>query len=222
MKRIFALILGILMLAGLCACDNGVTSFEEAETREPVSIPAPEIKESSIVFGDYYGNSYNNTSLNLGISLPNDWTISTVSELAELNGMDEDEMLSDFESLMEDTQVAYLMFAQDSTGANNANLIVENIKMSGNSGMSSDDYQQLSGDVTKSMLEEAGAENVAVNPTSISFGGERYTAQTIAYSIEGISIYQEQIIFPAGEDFMAVLTLTGDTETIISRIYPLE
>ena len=222
MKRFLALIVCLLMFASLCACDNGVTPFEEPQTREPVSIPAPTIKESSIVFGDYYGNSYNNTSLNLGLSLPDDWTVSETSELAELNGMDEEEMLSDFESLMENTQVAYLMFAQDSTGTNNAQLLVENLAVSGNSGISAEDYITLSESVTKTMLEQTGATDIELTPSSISFGYERYAAQIISYTLMDTYIYQEQILFPAGEDYMAILTITGDTETIISRIYPLE
>lgn len=222
MKRFLALIICLLMFASLCACDNGVTPFEEPQTREPVSLPAPSVKESSIVFGDYYGNSYNNISLNLGLSLPNEWTVSETSELAELNKMDEDKMLSDFESLMEDTQVAYLMFAQDSTGADNTNLIVENLKFSGNSGITPEEFIEMSADNTKAMLEQAGATDIELTPSSISFGGERHAVQILSYTLMDAHIYQEQILFPAGDDYMAILTITGNTETILSRIYPLE
>lgn len=220
MKKLIALFLAVLMLTGLVACGTDNSSDTGSNQETAVATESESALPNKMVFGDYYGNSYNNTFLSIGISFPNDWTLSTASELAEINGMDETEMTTDFANAMEDIQTAYILNAADSTGECNANIIVENLKLTGYSHITGAEYIELTKENTVSVLEAAGATDINLTVTSVTIGDKTYSVQILSYTLLETYINQTQIMLPAG-DFMAILTLTGDTETILNRIYPL-
>ncbi len=224
MKRFFSTILCILMIASLAACSNNEpATTDNTNNTESTATTAytPEVSESnSLLLGNCYGNSYNNTLMNIGISFPNDWILSTTAELAQMNNMEEQEMLTNFDSLMEESQVCYLLQASDPTGENNVNIVLDNLKLSDNANITGAEYIEITKETTKETLQQLGCANVMSNSTSVYIGGREYAVQRLSYMLEETPIYQEQIHFPLG-NYMGILTLTGNTEDILSRIYPL-
>ncbi len=225
MKRLISTLLCLLLVASLAACstEKNTNPTDTADNTKATVIPStPETSETnSPLFGEYYGNSYNNTILNIGISFPTDWILSTTAEVAELNKMDEQEMLTNFESHMKDAEVGYLLQASDPTGVSKVNLVLENLTLSDNSNITGAEYIELFKDTIKETLQDAGASNIILTPTSVQLGGRSYTVLTRSYMVDQMPFYQEQILFPLG-NYMGILTLTGDTETILSRTYTLE
>lgn len=222
MKRIFAAILCILFVASLASCSKDEPANNTSNTENTATTAfTPEILENnSLLFGNYYGNSYNNTLMNIGISFPNDWTLSTTAELAGLNNMDEQEMLTNFDALMEEAQICYLLQASDSTGENIVNIVLDNLKISDNVNITGAEYIERTKDLTKESLQQMGCANIMLNKTSVHIGGREYAVQRLSYMLEEVPIYQEQIHFPLG-NYMAIITLTGNTQEILSRIYSL-
>ncbi len=223
MKRICSLILCLLIIASLAACSGEKEPSTPDSNKDTSVMPStPETTEmNSPLFGEYYGNSYNNTIMNIGISFPTDWTLSATAELAEMNGVDEQDLLKDFESHMKDAEVGYLLQASDPTGVSKVNLVLKNLKLSGNSNITGAEYIELFKNSIKDELQNSGASNIILTPTSVQIGGRSHAVLTRSYMVESMPFYQEQILFPLG-DYMGILTLTGDTETILSRTYTLE
>ncbi len=224
MKRLFSILLCLLLIASLAACSDEKTTESTAtdNTKATVIPSTPENTETnSPLFGEYYGNSYNNTLLNIGISFPTDWILTTTAELAQMNGVDEQDLLRDFESHMKDAEVGYLLQATDPTGISKVNLTLKNLALSGNSNITGTEYIELFKDTIKDELQDSGAANIILTPTSVQIGGRSYAVLTRSYMVDKMPFYQEQILFPLG-NYMGILTLTGDTETILSRTYTLE
>ncbi|MBQ4569621.1 MAG: hypothetical protein IJA62_06180 [Ruminococcus sp.] len=224
MKRFFSIILCLLLIASLAACaDEKATESPATDNTKATVIPStPEnTEENSPLFGEYYGNSYNNTLLNIGISFPTDWILTPTKEIAKMNGIDEQEMLKDFETFMKDKELGYILQATDPTGVSKVNLTLENLALSGNSNITGTQYIELFKDSIKETLMDSGAANIILTPTSVQLGGRTYTVLTRSYMVDKMPFYQEQILFPLG-NYMGILTLTGDTETILSRTYTLE
>ena len=138
-----------------------------------------------------------------------------------MNGIDEQEMLKDFETFMKDKELGYILQATDPTGVSKVNLTLENLALSGNSNITGTQYIELFKDSIKETLMDSGAANIILTPTSVQLGGRTYTVLTRSYMVDKMPFYQEQILFPLG-NYMGILTLTGDTETILSRTYTLE
>ena len=88
MKRFLSVLVCLLLIASLCACseDKPAPSTDTDTTKTTMLPSTPENTDTnSPLFGDYYGNSYSNTLLNIGISFPNDWTLLSTEAIAESN-----------------------------------------------------------------------------------------------------------------------------------------
>ncbi len=215
MKKIFALLICIIMVLSLAACGSGdntdtttVPATTEAQTPPP-----------QFMFGTTYGTSYNNTTMGIGISLPSEFIITSTEELAEMNGFDEELMTTNLPEAMVNTLRAYIFVATDNAG-NYMNIIVENLQIPNTTFIAGSKYFEIYAEETKKEYEDMGATDVTLTPTKVTIAGMEHDVELINYTLDGIAACDTRISFPAG-NFIAIMTLKGDTDLILNRTYSL-
>lgn len=218
MKRLSALLLTVVLILSLCACGekSEVTQPEtenislETEAQTPVT---------EFEFGTTYGLSYNNETMGIGISLPSEFTVTSEDQLAELNGLDRTLMTTDLPAAMENTKRAYLFVAMNNAGTY-MNVVAENLKLSGKTFITGKEYFELNNAEAVKDLEDMGATEITSTPSNITISGTLYDVEVMSYYLDDIACSETKIAFPAG-NFMGVMTIKGDVDTIINRIYGL-
>lgn len=214
MKKITAFLMCILMVLSLTACGNeDTTTTTVPAASEEIVIP------TEFEFGSAYGTSYSNPTMGIGISLPSEFVITSNAELAKLNSFDEELMTTNLPEAMENTLRAYIFVAMDDAG-NYMNIIVENLKISGKTFITGLEYFENNTEDTKKDYEDMEAVDVTLTPSEVYIAGTRYDVELISYTLGGVSCTDTRIAFPAG-NFMAVMTLKGDTSLILNRTYGL-
>ena len=215
MKRLPALLMCIIMVLSLTACGKGEdTQTNTVPATTQAQTPPPEFQ-----FGATYGTSYNNETLGIGISLPSGFSVTSNAELATMNGFDETLMTENLPEAMADTKRAYIFVATDNAGTY-LNIVVENLKLAGKTFITGEEYFNLYTDETIKEYEDMGAQDITLTPSKITIYGVEYNVEIISYTLDGAAESDTRIAFPAG-NFMAVMTIKGDSEVILNRIYGL-
>lgn len=106
MKKIFCLILAIIMILGLTACGDEV----EGTVKN---------KDQNAIFksGKTDGMVYENTFLGVGCELPSGWTFFTGEQIAELNKTVAESVDQQFAEDLEKTDIIYDMSAYSGDGS---------------------------------------------------------------------------------------------------------
>lgn len=220
MKKIFAFMLCLIMVLSLCACKGDEPASDNEYEYVPAETEAPE-PVTDFDFGSVYGKSYSNETMGIGISLTEDFIVTTNSKLAEMNGMDEELMTTNLPEAMEkaEKEQAYIFIAADNAGSY-MNIIAENLNLTGKEFMLGDEYFDANKDKTQKEIEDMGGTNITFTDSKITIAGTTYTAQIINYNLDEYSESETRIAFPCGK-YMAVMTIKGDTSLIINRTYGL-
>ncbi len=222
MKRLISLIMAVLMLASLCACAKNTTTTTPTNT-EPNTEEAtmsPSYYVNNLVFGEHYDTSYSNESLKIGFSLPPEWSITNTTKLAEMNEMDEEEMIANFHQVMKDHETATMLYAESDDGASSIEIIAQNLEATGHKTITADEYMEIFEEPYRESLEEEGATDIIVAPSTVYISNIKHTVRLVSYTMDDKKVYQEQVLFPF-TDYMVLVIMTGDTETILNRIYSL-
>ena len=207
------------MFASLCACgEENKTEATDAPTvatmaTEEVYIP------TAFDFGKTYNTSYINRTLGIGLSLHEEWKLSTTAELAKRNGLDEALMVKDLPAAMGDKETACILSA---TGDEDSavEIFVENISLTVGSDLTGEEYFEAKHDAIHEELEKIGAENVMMAPTSATIAHNAHDAIVIGYYIGEDPYLQYRIAFPEG-DYMGIMVIKGEDDPILARIYSL-
>ena len=137
MKKIMVLILALICVFGLCACDEEIgkvkISFTRGETNEHV---------------------YINESINIKFTKTENMVYSTDEELAAIMNISL-EVLTDNKALFEQAKLSVItcFMATDVTTRNNLVLVMEDLKLSGSSNITTKQYFEA----VKSQLQMEGA-----------------------------------------------------------------
>ncbi len=151
-------------------------------------------------------SSYTNESLSVNFTKPAGWRFYTEEELAKLLNVTveqfRDESFSDAAKL---NSVFEFMAVNESTG-DNVSLIMENLRPSGNTGITEERYAELS---RKNMQEQlVGATYTFGEDSRVSVGGQSYLRITAKCSYSGITMQQYMYLRKVGS-YMVVITATS-------------
>lgn len=229
MKRFLALALTLLMLLSLAACGEEKRSSKkdkkekttttvtettpDVEPTNDIVLPTGNTAESGLTCGTLAGNTYENDYFGFGINVPSSWTTKSQSEIATLNGTDAATMQNDFESVAGKMQTSYLFYSIDNSTGNNLNVVIENLGLTNNKGMTGDEYLNAAKALLESTYESMGAENVEMEISTIAIDKNTYSCMEASLTMEGAEMSQLVLVVPAN-DYMAVITFTvADIDT---------
>ena len=172
MKRWLALLLAAMMAFALVACgdtpaNNGDNKKDDTKTEE-------------FARGSWEGNVYTNDSLGLTITVPENWTVASDEELAEITGVViENTANEDLSAEFLKAQNMYEMMAQDNEAGTNIIVMAENLAVS--VGGTSYDEKAYSDVVINNLPEENGY-TFAEGETLTIGGRDYYHVQASAYN----------------------------------------
>jgi hypothetical protein len=227
MKRIFAILLVLLMLAAMTACvaPNPSTTpgkTEPGTTTTPTTVPpttvppttaAPE-KEDPLM-GETVNNVYANGFLGITCQLDAQWTVFNKEQLAQLMGLTSDLMNNDaVENAMENGTVVMAFYAQSLDGTLNMNIALERLSLVNGILMDEESYINVSKSQLAPALESMGMENVTVETAKLLFAGEERYGLRIHATIQGVD-FDEALVCIKNGNYIASVTVgtVGENKT---------
>ncbi|MBR6676404.1 MAG: hypothetical protein IKL24_03630 [Clostridia bacterium] len=163
---------------------------------------------SSFSAGEVFSNGYENSFISLGITLDaDDWTILNGSQLADLNGIDEDFGTSAYNQELKSIQGSYLFMAQCNT---NASIVITG-HPNFNGTPDDDDIRSIletSYNTAKPSLEGMGYTNLNYTFESLPIAGGEYTTLYITAKAGSVELHMAQFIC-VGDEYIAAVTVSG-------------
>ena len=229
MKRIFALLLALVILASLCACGKSeseirgaVTTVGEApETEAPAQPDAGETEEAAeespiedveVKIGLINGGRYESEFLGIGCELDENWTYAAQEDLAELMGNTEEIFAdTDYAESIKEAEMFYDMVASTSDGVSSINVLLQNMGLIYGTVITEEQYIELATKDLTAQMEAAGISNVEWEIVELDFAGQTRPGLKISSQVNGIAYYCTQVYVKSGS-YMAVITLASYLE----------
>lgn len=206
MKRIFAILLTLCLLAALSAC-GGNTPAETVTTVDPATLP-----------GKISGNTYTNDFLHLQCTLSEGWFFYSSEQIATLNNTTKEVMGSEISKLMESSGQFIDMFMSANSGMQNVSLTFEK----NDHKMDRLDDKTLYASMETAIRTQLAAANMEVQDYSVEtvrFCGEERDCIRMTQVYMNVDMTQYILYFRNGTDYYATLTVTlvggGDVTPIL-------
>ncbi len=145
-------------------------------------------EDKRIARGSITDNVYKNESLDITFTAPNGWTFYTDEQLAEMMNVTKDVLKNEELFDAEGVANAIDFMAIETATANNINLAVENLKRSGNSKMTIEEYLEHSKKQINEQVEDMTYTFTDTGKATIS--GDEYTTMKASCTINGITLTQ--------------------------------
>ena len=202
MKKVFSLVLALIMLFSLCACTK-----TEDKTVEPTNIATEEVKEIEFTFGETNGNTYTNAFLGLGYEKDDSWVYYTEEQINEINNVALDMTTEEVEELINNATILYVMYTSDELGLNNINVNLEKLEKDVVDELNiPENYEQII-PILEDAFMEMGCTNFNYQQKKISIDGEEIDALKTEMEISGAKMYQLIFQKKCGE-YLANITIT--------------
>lgn len=201
MKKLIALVLALLLVFGMTACqDTG--NIRGDITSDSNSTEGSSEKEFST--GKVSANKYVNTFAGISCQLGSQWKFMTDAEI-EKNNKDALGLVGDnYAELMKNANTFTDMMATHSNQTDTVNIIFE--KLTGtNAVMTEEKYVELSKDSLKGALESMGMTKVTTTTGKANFAGKEHPFVAVAAEYNGTAVY-ERIAVVKCSGYMVVVT----------------
>ncbi len=189
MKKIFALILVLVLTVSLAGCGK----------EEPIN--------KSLSKGVIDGNVYTNEYIGLTFTKPDSWIYSTDEEISEIMGATYDLVdSSDYEAAVSNLVSVFDMMARDPETGNNANIVFENLSLSSSEDITVDEYIEIS----KANLTEALADFSFTfdNTETVTLGGVEFTKLKCNATYMGVMNMNQFMYCTKLGKYMVVISVT--------------
>ncbi len=145
-------------------------------------------EDKRIARGTVTDNVYKNESLNITFTAPSGWTFYTDEQLAEMMHISV-EMFMDEELFDAEKAASTIDFmAIETATANNINLSVENLKHSGNSKMTVEEYLEKAKTQVNEQME--GIKYTFTDTGKATVSGDEYTTMKASCTFNGVTLTQ--------------------------------
>ena len=199
MKRTTAILLAVLLLAGLCACGE-----------KPVEV------DPSTLPGTITDNVYTNEFLKLQCTCPEGWFFYDEAQMAELNNATQDIMTGDTAELMEKNGQFLDMFLSSADGRLSANL---NFQLNDHKTdlLSDKALFEAMETAMRQQIQQMGMNVTAYTVETLQFLGEEKTCIHMEYGDLGMNQYV--LYFRNNTNYYAAMTFTvmgdGDVQQLL-------
>ena len=221
-KRIIALLLSLMMVCSLCAC--GSSDEDVSGTVTPVDKPADtqEVsEEKDFSIGETNGNVYENEFLGIGCALDGDWQFYTQEQIMEMNDYVIEEADSeDISKALKNNAVIYDMMATDQSNGNTIQVNFENLGPVNSVLYGEEKYCEAGLDNITKSYGDMGYENVSAEIITVTFAGEEHQAIVISSTLQGIQIYQKEVVIKCG-NYMALVCFSSANEASVDEMMSL-
>ncbi len=223
MKKLLSIMLALVLCLSLAACTSGKEEKSTTDVASVVNSLADNTsgeEEKTISRGTLNGNVYSSEFLGIKFTKPDSWIYSSDEQIASVMNVGMD-MLDANEFAKKATELAsvYDMMAVDSSTGNNISITYENLKMSGSTDISYDDYianlKNMMGNL--SAITSVGFEEAS----TIDLGSQEFTKLAAHVSYGNVDCDQVYYLKKVG-NYMAIIILTvmdGTDETTYEAMF---
>lgn len=210
MKRIFAVLLVLVLSLSLFACGDGAKG-EEAKS---------EHYENDVKFqiGEISGDTYENKFFGIKCEIDNDWAFSTEEEIAELNNFTMDYMPDDLAKQYEKSGNFIDMYASADDGFDNINISAQKLSKSEIKNFDAVENFKAAIPTLEKTFENMGCTDCDFEVSKATVDGEEYDAYYGTAQREDLRMYQQQIAV-IRNNYLVTITVTSYNEDICDDIF---
>ena len=213
MKKLFAIVLVVLMMLSLAACGGDEpTPTTVPETTAPV--------EQGSKLGTVEGNTYTNEFLGITVTLNENWGFANDEEMAQIRGMTTDAMTDEnLAEILETSGAVMDMYAADVDGQT-LNIMLENLNILQSIAVTEKAYADATVGQLPAALESMGFADATAEVTELTFAGDTHAAVKIHAKIAGMNFYETLVIVKQG-NYIACITAASYGEDTTSAVLDL-
>ncbi|MBE6770088.1 MAG: hypothetical protein E7548_04970 [Ruminococcaceae bacterium] len=221
MKKLFALLLALVMVLSLTAClDN--KSEDDLRGDQIVNGTSSTVSQPEFSLGSTSGLTYENKFIGIGCKLDSDWTFYTDEEIRELNNVTADLAGEEFEDILKNSAVIYDMFASHSNETDNINVNLEKVNPLTLAAIDlTENYKQLM-PTMKQGFENMGYKNIQMKTGTVTIDGKDFASMSTSGEIGEFKMYQTAFCLKCN-GYIANITITAfdkdAVDTILDKFY---
>ncbi len=203
MKKVLCAIMAVLMLVGLCGCGDLL-----GESGPAFSV------------GSWNGNVYTNDFASITYTEPDGWSHASPDELLEMLGASIEMGADDNELAAKIAEMSnyYALHSANANGTGNAQILFENLAITGNKSMEAQEYLEL---VTSQLESEYAAMELETSlgeVETIQIGGNDYLSVTIECSMDGTVLLEQVYAVRKIDKYMASIIITASLDVTADSI----
>lgn len=215
MKKVWALLLTLVMALSLTACGGGT------DTKGNDSQPETQEEEQNQTFvpGTVSGDTYTSEGLGVKFVIDENWAFLNEEEIGELTGMVQD-LTDDAEvkEALEDGESLYDMYAMTKDGSGRtANVTVSDLGALFGKVTTEDVYAESVAKELPDMFESVGATNLQVEPTTYTFAGEEHSGIHVVTELQGVEVHEGMVCVKDGR-FVYNVTCAAQSEEALAGV----
>lgn len=212
MKKVFCIILSMLMLLSLFGC-TGNTDPEDIRGEVSGTTEGNQEEKPEFSLGDTTGSTYTNDFLGISCTLPEGWVFYTDEQMKELNNLVGDYLDEEVVEQLKKATVVYDMFAQHTTNGSSINVTMEKLNVVQVVTLNIQKTLEAQIDTIKSTYANIGYTDVQVEYQKLTVDGKEFDSLKIQAKVQGLDFTGVLFAFPKG-DYLAnvtVCSLSADT-----------
>lgn len=208
MKKLLCVILAAVMLLSVCGCAAISEIMGEATGTANAGT-----NEDGVAFsiGEWDGNVYTNDFAELTFTTPDDWTHLNEEELAELMSISlENTVDNDLAAKIAEMSTSYALMAMSADSTSNAQVMFENLAVTGNKSMEPAAYINIVAAQLKSQYASTyGFDTQIGDIETYTIGGNEYSSILLVLESEGTPVMEQMYLVRKIDKYMASIALTA-------------
>ena len=212
MKKVFCIILSMLMLLSLFGC-TGNTDPEDIRGEVSGTTEGNQEEKPEFSLGDTTGSTYTNNFLGISCTLPEGWVFYTDEQMKELNNLVGDYMDEEVAEQLKNATIIYDIIAQNTTDGSSINVAMEKLNVIQIVSLDVKKALEAQIDGIKSTYANIGYTDVQVEYQKLTVDGKEFDSLKIQAKVQGLDFTGVLFAFPKG-DYLAnvtVCSLSADT-----------
>lgn len=212
MKKVFCIILSVLMLLSLFGC-TGNTDPEDIRGEVSGTTEGTQEEKPEFSLGDTTGSTYTNDFLGISCTLPEGWVFYTDEQIKEQNNITENYLDEEVIEQLKKASIVYDMIAQHMTDGSSINVTMAKLNADQLEDLNIKDILEADIDAIKSTYANIGYTDVQVGYQKLTVDGKEFDSLKIQAKFLGQTFSSVLFAFLKG-DYLAnvtVCSLSADT-----------
>lgn len=178
--------------------DEDVTGSVTEVTKEESKTEKTEDEDvGEFDIGKVTNNVYKNDFLNLTATFDSDWTFYSEKEIMELNNAASEYLDDETKKQIENSEVVYDMYAQNTVTGGTVNINLQNLKIAGITFDADTVISSIKSEI-KTAFENAGFTDIEMKEEKFKFAGKNCSSLVLTAKLDNNTLYERCICYKKG------------------------
>ena len=191
MKKLFCIILSIILLVSLCGCFGNKAD----DVRGTISNGGGDELDPEFSLGKTSGGTYSNDFLGLSCTLPTGWEFYTDKQILELNNIAGEYMDEDVAERLKNAAIVYDMAANHPADGSNININMEKLSPSQLATLNIQKTLESQFDTIKSTFKNMGFTDINLKYQKVTVDGTEFDGVVLSAKTQGVAFYETIFTF---------------------------